>query len=168
MVPCPSDRSPARVWATFRPDPLPRPSTGVTRPPKTAHRGLESCPRPPTEAPDPLPRPSTGVTRQPFAPIPLRSGPFFVVIPFQDRPQGSQDSPRPPTGAPRQPKTAHRDSESCPRPPTFDNVVTILHRQNYLTDYITTACLSTGQHNSVAGSDRFTLVSIYIYILLYV
>ena len=36
------DHSTAQVWATFRPDPLPRPPTEAPRQPKTAHRGPDS------------------------------------------------------------------------------------------------------------------------------
>ena len=42
------DRSPARVWATFRPDPRPRLPTVAPGEPKTAHIGPKSRPRPPT------------------------------------------------------------------------------------------------------------------------
>ena len=49
------NRSPTRVWATFRPDPIPRPPSRsgsdhyqAWSPPKTTHIGPDPSPRPPT------------------------------------------------------------------------------------------------------------------------
>ena len=68
LISCP-DRFPARARATFRPDPLPRPTALAPRQAKTVNLGPDPLPRPTTLAPrqaktanlgpDPLPRPPT-------------------------------------------------------------------------------------------------------------
>ena len=77
LISCP-DRFPARARATFRPDPLPRPTALAPRQAKTVNLG-----------PDPLPRPTTLAPRQAktanLGPDPLPRPPTWALICSQDR-----------------------------------------------------------------------------------
>ena len=100
LIPCP-DRFPARVWGTFRPDPLPRPTALAPRQAKTVNLG-----------PDPLPRPTTLAPRQAktanLGPDPLPRPPAQALRAAQDRQHRPQERP----------KTASIGPKSGPRPPT--------------------------------------------------